>query len=202
MKPDPRTGLPYLPNDLEMRLSRSLVKYNGRPFFIEDVEPNCVLVGRYLDTQREARCELPNGNLDIRPVPIGYVNMNTRCLFITRAPQRRYKQGLNESNIRVLTQRHWEPRINLRDLLLSKNMARTVNNEYPSLEQCLEELRTKKSQAFCRRFAVQNEKELGVVSLQYRGRAVGIVLGDEVQLNSKNRFLQEELELALAGEMK
>lgn len=198
MKPDQQTGLPYLVQDLEMRLNRSLVKYNGRPFFIEEVQPNCVLLGKYLDTQRLAICELPNKNLDIRPVPLGYVNLSSRAMYVSRIPRRKYKQGLNDQNI--LLKGYMLDGVRVTDLLRSKNLCRCINDEYPSLSDAIKHAEEHESCAFSRKFAVRNEEELGVLSLQYRGSAVGIVMHGELQLNSSNQYLREELEAVLNKE--
>lgn len=199
MNLDKTTGLPYLPEDLEMRLGRSLIRYKDKPFFV--TEPgrngrNCFLRGIFTLTGEEDVIQLPNKDLDIRPVPLGYMNLVAQTLYVMRKPQRRYKQGFSSQAFTT----SGPGRINfmIRECIYSKSLAKTVVGDYPDMEQALDHTKKKKgSCAFHRRFAFYFDRDLGIVQLHYRGVPVGMYMSGEVMLSEPHQFLAEELERAM-----
>lgn len=200
---NPVTGLIYLPEDLSQRLSQGLIRHNGRPFYVEGVnsfvKPNgntgYLLYGMDTLSGETKEVRLPDEGLDVRPVPLGYVNGNKKAWYVSRIPSRRYKQSLTRTAIRVEG-----PTMSMStsSFLLTRGFARCIMEDYPSFKSALSSvMRTKGQRAFCRRFALEYDTGLKEVYLCHRGARVGTVINEAPCLSSGNRYLQEELESVL-----
>jgi len=191
---DPETGLIYSVRDLGMRLGESLIRYRGMPAYVRGND------GRNLylflpRTQEETVIRLPNEGIDVRPVPLGYVNGNSKCWFVTRSPERRYKQGLTTRSININGPRMTMP---TSGFITCLGFAKAILNEYPNYSNALRSVRRSNgSKAFSRRFALQYDKELKEVALMHRGKRVGMLDGNKPVLSGANKYLQEELEAAV-----
>lgn len=198
---DRLTGLIYLPRDLTQRLAEGLIRYNGVPFYVERVStdplPNgdvqCNLLGMNTLTGEELLVRLPDSALDIRPVPLGYVNGNKKTWYVRRIPTRRYKQSLS---FRVLIIDGPGMEMSKTSFLMSRGFARCVMNDYPSFRSAISSVkRTRGQRAFCRRFALEYDAGLKEIYLSHRGVRVGVIDDNGVPvLTKKNAYLQEELE--------
>ncbi len=194
MKPDPQTGLPYLVDDLNMRLNNSLVKYNGQPAYVVGIDGRTLSL--YLTRTRDnVLAHLPDNKLDIRPVPLGYVNLLSHCVYVSRRPERRYKQGLNTNNIRV---RGKAMRMDIPDLLQSVSLAKSIGNDYPSFANALKAVKgNPTSRAWSRRWALKDDDHIGSICVCHRGNTVGTIIKGKPHLFDKFIYLQEELEASL-----
>lgn len=183
------TGLPYMIQDLGMRLSHSLVMYDGRPFFISEVE-GTTLLGTDTLTGKAKSVGLPAPLLDIRPVLLGYVNGREHATYCSRMPHRRYKQGLNSANLLL------QEGARIRDktsLIQSKAMAQCVLDKYPSLDEVYDEVSNAKrhSRAFHRYWSLHYTG--GEIGLNYRGLHVGAFKAGNLKLMESFSYLKEEL---------
>lgn len=186
MNLDKDTGLPYTVNDLQMRLADSLVTYKQEPFYVNVIQGTS-LQGVLTSSQKMQVIRLPDEQLDITPVPLGYVNSNASCFYVRRLPHRRYKQGLNKYNIRA------DSLMNLRGLLSSKYLASCIMGDYPSFEEAVGLLNEGRERvAFSRRFALQREP-IGLQFLEYRSERCGWVSKGEPVLGEGFEYLKEEL---------
>jgi hypothetical protein len=193
-EPDPETGLIYGVQDLTMRLGESLIRYRGKPAYVRgnDGRNLYLLLTR---SQEETVIRLPDESIDVRPVPLGYVNGNSKCWFVTRSPERRYKQGLTARTINISGPRMSMP---VSSFITCLGFAKCILNEYPDYANALKSvLRSNGSKAFSRRFALQYDKDLKEVALLHRGKRVGMLDGNKPVLSSANKYLQEELESAV-----
>ena len=191
---DRETGLIYGVEDLGMRLVESLIRYRGQPAYVAGSEGNTLLLT--LTRQNETvRVPLPDAGIDVRPVPLGYVNGNSKCWFVTRKPERRYKQGLTSRSMSITGP---EMSMHTSRFLTCVGFAKTVLGEYPDYSNALRSVRRRNgSKAFSRRFALAWDRELGEVMLCHRGKRVGQVQDGRPVLSERNQYLQEELEAAL-----
>jgi hypothetical protein len=183
---DKKTGLPYQQRDLQMRLGSSLVMHKGRPFYVVEID-GLQVSGYYTDTQKIGRFTLPNKQLDIRPVPLGYVNTTSDVLYCSRLPHRRYKQGLNSANLVVNKRVH-----SLDRLIKSVSMAKLINNEFPSMEDAYARMNKHSGCAFHRYWAFVRQDD--GVHLHYRGIEVGKYQSGNLVLLENFTYLKEELE--------
>lgn len=189
------TGLPYQPDDMNMRLADSLVMHGGRPFYVKEyMYGDNALYGYYTDKDRneDKLIKLPNRYLDIRPPRLGYMNTRRNSYYVSRVPVRRYKQGLNRQNIAVGAL-NIEPGLNRGDTIRCVELARCILNKYPSLDECLEKLQDGRNAcAFHRHWAITAGGEL-----HYRGNPVGAYQKGNLKLTEDYCYLQEAAEEAL-----
>lgn len=190
------TGMPYLPRDISMRLSGSLIRYKEEPFYIRDTsEDGLTLHGFFPRTGGDKSVKLPCKDLNIRPVPLGYINGNTKCWYVTRQPTRRYKQGLES---RTLNIKGPQMRMPVSDFLTCRGFSRGVKGDYPTFDHCLKAVKSRKiSRAFSRRFCLSWNEEVGEVSICHRGTPVGYYRKGGADLFQKFGYLLEEWEHSL-----
>lgn len=214
---DKITGLPYLPEDIGMRLLHSVVMIRDKPAYILDVafhpeEPGAdvdylepaeiksvSLEYKYLSEPNRSRAlMLPSEHLSLAPIPLGYVNCKERgspALYLSRVPKRRYKQGLNSGTLAVSGSQIREAQF--LEMIFLYDLQGCIENKYPSLEECIRLAKVHDcTAAFSRRWAVC-PKKLGrytTLYLEYRSTRVGVIKGGKVTLNDDYEFLAEELE--------
>lgn len=170
------------------RLRSSVVRYNGYPVYIFDVEPNCIASFNNLYFHKEHSCHFHD--LDISPMQLGYVNNKTSSVFCSRKPNRYYKQGLTQDNIRTNgpVNMNTEPFVNM------------IMNVYDSPMACAEEIICGERivKAFSKNFALQYQSDNELVLL-FKTFVVGTATVDNpdslnFKLENKFEFLSEMLE--------
>jgi len=127
--------------------------------------------------------------LNLDPVPLGYVNFDGLAHYLTRAPMRRdWRQGLRMLNIMVPN--GGQPRA-----IPYRTIANTIIGKYPTFNSALDKLNkttnSSRALAFCRDFAMTREK------LCYKGVFdVGSVNMDNgnIEINRKFDWVREALE--------
>lgn len=201
IKLNENTGLPYLPEDVGMRLANCVVMYDGKPVMLGDVmhnaeEQSVIINARYLSNGRNFIISLPDEKLDLTPVPVGYVNYGKDAVYVSRVPVRRYKQGLCHHNMRTRYANPMVPNVRTASILSSRGMSECITDDYYTLNDCIKLLEEgeRSSVAFHRRWALYEDEAIGVRHLMYRGRQVGIYGEHGPELGRKFRYLAEELE--------
>lgn len=131
-------------------------------------------------------------DLNVEPVPLGFVNYAGDAIYLQRIPNRRGpgNQGLNERNCASSGARLWA--------FPNKCLHQCIMNEYPSFEKACEESLQKtrrgkyKTIAFHRHWAVSNN------NLMYKNRLlVGSIIDGVPTLEAKFGYLKEALEEAI-----
>lgn len=183
------TGLPYRPEDMNMRLAETLVMYRGRPFYIVEYEmAENRISGYYPDNDKVTKFTLPNRNLDIRPPRLGYVNYRGTAIYVSRYPVRRYKQGIHSQNIT------FNAMADKGRLIRSPEFSKALMGDYPSFNNALRRLESKNSVAFNRHWAVL--KAADGIHLMYRGNPVGAYKDSKLKLMEDYQYLKEAMEEA------
>jgi hypothetical protein len=77
-----------------MRLHSTIVRYNGRPVLIDHHGDTMKIAAQDLCTDKVYNIDANDPGLDISSPPTGYVNEQGLLIYMTRAPQRKQKQGL------------------------------------------------------------------------------------------------------------
>lgn len=132
-------------------------------------------------------CSLDSDKIDLTPLPLGYVNFKRGSTYLTRIPQRRWKQGLDYRGIRSQGLDYRED-----DWFTSRAMLDCFNTKYPSYLEALFLLEEDRPcVAFSSKWAVDYE---GAVF--FRGTKVGKIEG-EITLKETYGYLQEMLEESL-----
>lgn len=147
----------------QAKLTDSVVKVDNYPVHVLGVETSdSVRVKKLLDKNY---FYVKLNDLDLEPLRLGYANYGNEACYVTRLPQRSWKQGIRNSNM-------WSPKI--RVPIESPSFVNLVLNNYPSLTLCLEYLDCVevKTIAFSKHFALGLKEKRGF-KVFYKNFAVG-----------------------------
>ncbi len=176
----------------QTRLQGTIVRLGKRPVSVIEISSTGLTAISYLEDNKTDSCKLNDLNID--PVPLGYVNTNKNSFYAVRMPMRNdWKQGLREINLRssegmkILNAVNW------------KMVARTIEGEFTPFKGCLN-MTTKgeaEKQAFSRNFClVRNTEDSETPFLYFKGvKNVGLVLNKKPVLEDKFDWLNEMLQL-------
>lgn len=175
------------PRYARQALANCLVRIGEVPVWIGDIGDDFNTTFTYLTNGRKS--EIPDirkvEDLNIEPVPLGYINLRSKAVYLRRIPRRRWKQGLSSESL--------DKRIGT-TAICSRSMANCITGRYPSLEKALSRVKEGLlSSAFDRDWAIST----GVVNpdLRYKGTVVGIINNEGLPtLSLDNQYLHECLE--------
>jgi len=174
------------------RLVNTIVRYNGKAVKIITIDMDGGVALKYLVSGRNDVCKL--ADLDITPVPLGYVNVGTYATYVSRSPVRRdWKQGLRTNTMRCTGDR-FRP-----EEIPNKSLALAIENVYPSLNDAFSAIDAGvNAMAFSRDFAL-----IGNRGIMYKGIVeVGNFLDKKdkrYHLNDNAKWLLESLEEVVNG---
>ena len=182
------------------RISGSVVRHNDVPVYVEHISGGGMAHIRKLASDKGFH-EVDYEELDMTPVPLGFVNTIYGVSFARRVPKRRdWRQGLRDIILMVECVLGAPTRIRS----TSAELLNTILNIYPSASACVEAIECGEAvgMAFSRVFCVGNKEKEGY-ALHYRiGHHVGwISIGPDGNINTKlkpeydylKEFLQEGL---------
>jgi len=181
--------------DLHLRLSTSIILLEEQPIFIESVTEQKALMYYTLTKlvtkgpQRLQRISYNSPKLDYKPFALGYYNTEQLAHYVSRMPNRYYKQGLTYRSVVSPTMR-----LDTRTFPIVIN--ELCKNSYPSLNEVFNLLNTTclQSAAFHKFWAIE-KAELGVLYLTYKTRKVGWFNAQkEVHLAKDFLYLTENLQ--------
>lgn len=175
--------------DAHMRASGTVVRFNGKPVYIKDVqtEGGELLVNFvYLLTGRKSTARLSDELWNWKPVPTGFVNTGDKVFYVQRKPVRKWKQGLSRDNCSVFPKA-----LGMQEMFKSKQFGRTVMRDYPSYKEAFAKVRSEGGQvAFHPDLAISRSK-VGPIYLLYRTDTVGWLEQGELILGDDWSFLKE-----------
>jgi hypothetical protein len=182
------------------RLAGSVVRKDGVPCLIQNVEGDGFTTYRNLGSAKWLEDQLENFNLE--PIPLGFVNTFKQGLvYAYRLPARKFRQGLRADTFYYAGPPQFKIRYDSPDLI------NTALNIFPSVESCAENVIVEEYQygcAFNRHWAIGKKKK-GGMSLLFMTKPVGTIDfhhdGEKPQIKLENRFkyLEECLGEALNG---
>lgn len=176
------------------RLSDTVIRYKGKTVYLSH-KGMWNYVALDLATRGSCDIDIRDKDVDISPLPLGYVNYQVNAYYVQRKPERRWKQGLSPTSVVF----HRKGILGGADLVISKEFSDCVNNIYPSVGDTVNKLVVGEaaSIAFSRDFClVCNERGRDLI-LEYKGVTVGTCNGEAFRLNIKYSYLKEALEEAL-----
>ena len=175
------------------RLSGTIVRdaITGRPVKVFGVNQDGYAHVVYLDemgTMNEEERVIKLEDLDVRPVPLGYVNFNGSLSYLYRIPVRRdWKQGLRANNCASVG-------LGLANIPGS-NLSKTIMGVFPSFAEVKRTIKNNIGHAYAwhRHWATDGKR------LYYkRLDCVGTIFRGKPKLTGKCAYLKEALEEAMA----
>lgn len=174
------------------RLSKTIVcTKDGTPVYVDgcfsdDITDERMCRVYLLSGGKKSSKNISLNTIDLTPVKLGYVNLQPRCVHVSRRPVRAFKQGLS---ISVLT--FSSSTDGFRDWPFMP-MHNTIKNIYPTLKECKKSLEDSLALqiAFCRDFSIDNT---GL--LFHCGETVGAFDGKRCSLNKNYTYLAEKLHM-------
>lgn len=165
------------------RLRGTIVRVDCEPVFVNEVisvKGEVHIQGFYLADRSEVSTPITNVNLE--PVPLGYVNTFFGARYLCRRPIRNdWRQGLRDYN--CVNERGE----NVLNEVPLENLRETILGIYPSFDLAVRD-NSGKSIAFSRNFALTKDK-----TLLYKGKPVGV----KDILAPTHSYLSRHLEVSL-----
>lgn len=175
-------------NYANAKLAGSLVRFGLTPVIVNEVDVDDGEVSFSYIGGNHNHCHLDQ--LDLEPVPLGYVNHPQGCSYACRIPARHWRQGLRDGLINV------KGRTAIRVSITSRALVNTILGVYPSLSSCFDALANGEAteRAFSRDFAIGTTRGRRM-RLIYQGDDVGNVGFSEgaytTTFNPQHEYLQE-----------
>jgi hypothetical protein len=174
------------------RLAGTIVRVGEVPVYVSSVfetrqEGILCKIQELQDTEDDSKF-VSVDNLNLEPVPLGYVNYGPSSYYMVRKPMRNdWRQGLRRGNSAFIGDEGFYE-------LPHQELNQTILGKYPKVKDALALVKTriKDKVAFSRDFAVGYDK-----TLHYKGRRVG-TFDKQMTLDKKyfylNEYLQETLD--------
>lgn len=182
-------------------LSNTVIRLGGNPIYIDHIDygRGDQLVAIYypsdkVDKDNRKIVRLDNEELDLTPVPLGFLSVintaDTMTGWCSRIPQRKWKQGLSHNSLTVISPVGYRFLHDRQRVLVSRELARTIKGQFAPLNKALElSKELQKPIAFSRRFAVDSK------NLFYKNHqvTVGTIENKIPVLDEDMGFLSEAL---------
>lgn len=183
----------------QLRLKGSVVMYDGRPAKVldafEEVKGEIgVNISPLPKLRDNIKVSLKDPKLNIREFRLGYVNAYNYAGYLTRMPGRQQKQGLSNGNVCFDDEFQRMVGIGFENIIKRPEFADALMGIYPAFDKCVESLLNNaemRSIAFCRRFALYQDPELGYFELRYRGARIAWGDPNAFNLPSEHSYLTE-----------
>lgn len=166
------------------RLDGTVVRVGSIPVRVDSIGGDGRALVTTLATGKQSLVDVRE--LNLRPVPLGYVNHGMVAAYLCRMPMRNdWRQGLRPESMYVLN--NFMDKRHLSDRALHD----TIVGEYPPLAACLELVSNgaATSLAWHRHWAVASKARR--ISIHYKGEVVGGINNGNVVLNKSNKHLME-----------
>lgn len=171
------------------RLNATLVRLNtGEAFYAERTFHDPSLRVKHVGTKLDSGefTEVFHEDLDLTPVPLGFINISKKMVFVMRKPMRRdWHQGLHYNSIAT------DGTLRPNDIQISW-LLQPIKNQYPTFQRAIKDLKTRLSIAFSRDFGLIKTDTDPI--LRYRQYNVGTVSNGRAVLSPNKLFLQQHLE--------
>jgi len=199
--------------EAEMRLTNTVVLYDGKPVYIDRVANHngddvFRVYARPLPLDKRAdpldeqfRKFISSKKFDLSGFKMGFMNIKGHSVYMSRLPRKQYKQGLAQATLGVEYLGKQGPYdmkaagldLRLTNLIYLKEFAAMLEGKYPSFNEAKKMLDNgANTVAFHREFALGKDDELdGLVYLYHKRDKVGFILNDTVNLANKMQCLKE-----------
>ena len=162
-------------DDARMRLGGSICRWKGEPVFVnidgEDGRSDSVVISFFDGSgRREKRVRYTSKYFDYGAFPLGYMNtQEVGCIYLSRMPMRRQKQGLTYNNTIFL-----QSGMNaVRNYFPSVELYKCIMGDYPSFHAAQKSMIDGIVGVAVDREIGFNKQDDNVYGMYYRGRLVG-----------------------------
>ena len=180
-----------------MRLNNSIIRYKDVPIYVLGVNRGrnggySIEFFKLDDPNQKHKVVKLNEDFNLKPLPLGNVNIEAYSSYVYRKPSRTWKQGLSKENAFYRTyEKKGEHHFNINE----RKIITLVNGDYVPFKNAVKEVSNQKlySCCFSRTFSISFGR---VLQLVYKGRvSIGTVNRDCVnwKLNDEFFFLRETL---------
>lgn len=171
------------------RLIETIVRKGKEPIFVYNVGPGMKVEYVPLgDKAAEGTSFCHIDELDLKPVTLGFCNYNKYATYLARMPMRRdWRQGLRRGNFAGFGP--MDPQ-----RIPYESLKQVIIGDYPTFDACLKALKTVKSIAWHRHWAMTNYGDILYKSKAY---PVGKLENNEVKLDESFAYLSEALKESL-----
>lgn len=171
------------------RLAGTIVRLGGKAIKIKAISAGGETSFSFLVSGRPGVCLLKD--IDITPVPLGFVNFRGLAHYLSRCPVRKdWKQGLRTHTMRFSDGLFAED-------VPYKQIGCTIEGDYPALKDAITALNQGNvaKMAFCRNFAIDAGKKLYYKAIGEVGELIDLK-DKRYRLNDNHKWIQETLEEA------
>lgn len=177
---DSQLSIPYDDVDqAKMRLLNTIIVINGSAAEVVNVQriDKKIVLQYVLLPARHAvdQISLMDEGVNLRKIPLGYVNIWGEALYLRRQPARQQRQGLCNANVVVSNRQRNRQKPRLFDLAYSGEFCDMVRGIYPSVNEAIklfEDDPHRISVAIHRHFAIHIDRDLNFYTLHYKGERV------------------------------
>lgn len=169
-------GAPFAtPEDVSRRLHHTVCLWKGEPVSVTYRHPNVTITHLNPKTYGHAEVvDYTSDDFDYKTMPLGYMNYNVGAYYLTRMPERRSNQGLNERCVDIVS--HSQNFIG-GEIIFTEAMYDCVMGKYPKLEKAIKDISgprpARESVAISRHVAIGRMRDRDrTFALYYRGRLV------------------------------
>jgi len=165
--------------DIPQRLDHTICRFKGFPYYVRSNGGKLLFLYRLNNTKgvQDHEISADDALFDVSTPPLGYCQASSgRVLYVTRRPNRIYKQGLSSDAVAARGLRGESPGIQIR----TKEFENMIVGVYPSLEATLKEFPKHKEEdwetAISRDIALKWRHKLEIIQVYYKNDDVGFML--------------------------
>ena len=208
-------------DEASSRLSNTIIMVGKQPAKVDAVyysddgpdKENILLDIKYLPTLRRHKkgADGPNGevrlyreDVNYKKYNIGYINGKRSCVYAARLPTRRYKQGLNQENLKfsapidilISEDEEWDGSIPaFSNLIRYTAFSQMLQNNYPCFKQALNKIESfdNVAQVAYHKDNCISKHSSGVLMVAHKKNTVGYIHPDngKLFLNDRYRYLDK-----------
>ena len=124
--------------DAKMRLDGTIIRYGDNPILvleavIDERQAEFLLFTKFLSNGKQRNIPLKDKMLDFDPVPLGNMNYRGDCYFLSRQPQRAWKQGLHMNSLSARSMRMGYARLGTDTKAIAKTIKSTDEKTQASI---------------------------------------------------------------------
>jgi hypothetical protein len=193
----------YLSRDLGQRLEGGIIFFKDEPYLVTEIAGSGSLrLKNISDINGDSiTVKLNSEDIDVSSRPLGYCNHGGKAYYLTRIPQRKYKQSITHNSIELFspdTNTSVSNPSTAHRLLFSASGYAMFMDKYPTIKTALEALQTRKasSMAISRSVAL-TRNDFGIYHVWYKTQNVGYL-----DNNMKLRVPVDDLSFIITNHLK